>query len=67
MKVTRKFENLEFTVDVTKDEITSYLSGLPLKERIELVKHLFEKDKGKITGDFKESVDTIKSILGGFL
>lgn len=64
MIIIRKFEDLEIKVDVTKEEITSYLSSLPLKERTELVKSLFEKDKSNLVSRIKDDLDTLKAILG---
>lgn len=64
MIVKRKFENLEITVDVTNDEIISYLSSLPLKERKEMVQKLFEKDKENLVSRIKDDFDTLKTILG---
>ena len=64
MKVTRKFNNIEFTVDVTKEEIIAYLSNLPLKERTELVRGLFDKDKSKLISNIKDEFEALRVIIG---
>ena len=64
MKITRTFENLELTVNVTDEEIIDYLSSLPIKERTDLVRNIFDKDKDNLATNIRNEFDALKLILG---
>ena len=64
MKITRKFDKAEITFNISNEEIIAYLSSLPLKERKDLVKGLFEKDKSKLIDNIKDEVATLREIIG---
>lgn len=64
MKITRNFENLELTVNVTDEEIIDYLSSLPIKERTDLVRNIFDKDKDNLATNIRNEFDALKLILG---
>lgn len=44
LKITRQFEDAEITFRVTEDELVAHISGLPIDERLVLLRKLAGKD-----------------------